>query len=123
MPALVLIVDDAWSTRFALRDFLEHAGYAVGEAGDVRTARQALADDPPQAVLLDHHLPDGTSLDLLPDLKGLGIPVIVLTGNPTNAIEAAATKLGAGAFLHKPVDLATVRVTLERLLHDSDKSV
>ena len=95
----VLHVDDD-------RDILEVTRAALSGAADVipaenlETARRLVAQDRPDLVILDLGLPDGSGLDLLPDLvdaSGRSIPVVVYSAQELDAatapaIEAVLTK-------------------------------
>jgi len=114
----ILIVDDEPGIRFGVRDFLESEGLEVDEAETVASAERAARDGHPDAVILDHMLPDGTALDLLPRLREIdpSVPVVVLTGHASIDLAVRAVKEGADQFLAKPVELPALLVLLQRLL-------
>ena len=114
----ILIVDDEPGIRFGVRDFLESEGLEVDEAESVAGAEKAVRDGHPDAVVLDHMLPDGTALDLLPRIRELdsSLPVVVLTGHATIDLAVRAVKEGADQFLAKPVELPALLVLLQRLI-------
>jgi DNA-binding NtrC family response regulator len=114
----ILIVDDEPGIRFGVRDFLESEQLEVDEADSVASAERAVREAGPDAVILDHMLPDGTALDLLPRLKELDpyLPVVVLTGHASIDLAVRAVKEGADHFLAKPVELPALVVILRRLL-------
>ena len=114
----ILIVDDEAAVRFGMREFLRAKGYSVDEAGDCAAAEEAFRTAPPDAVVLDHHLPDGTALELLPRLRRIDatIPVAVLTGHGSIDLAVEAIKQGAEHFLTKPVELPALLVILERMV-------
>ncbi len=114
----ILIVDDEPGIRFGVRDFLESEGLEVDEAESVAGAEKAVREGHPDAVVLDHMLPDGTALDLLPRIKELepSLTVVVLTGHATIDLAVRAVKEGADQFLAKPVELPALLVMLQRLL-------
>ncbi len=114
----VLIVDDEPGIRFGVRDFLESEGLEVDEAETMAAAERAVREGRPDVVVLDHMLPDGTALDLLPRIKELepSLPVVVLTGHATIDLAVRAIKEGADQFLAKPVELPALLVMLQRLL-------
>jgi DNA-binding NtrC family response regulator len=116
----VLLVDDEEAIRFAIRDFLETSGFVVAEAGTVAAALAAFQDSPPDLVVLDYKLPDGTAIDLLPRLRAqdAAIPVIVLTAHASIDLAVRAIKEGAEQFLTKPVELPALRAVLERALEN-----
>jgi DNA-binding NtrC family response regulator len=114
----ILIVDDEPGTRFGVRNFLESQGFEVDEADTVASAEKAVRDGRPDVVVLDHMLPDGTALDLLPRIKEVdpSLPIVVLTGHATIDLAVRAIKEGADQFLAKPVELPALQVLLQRLL-------
>jgi DNA-binding NtrC family response regulator len=116
--AKVLIVDDEPGIRFGMRDYLEAEGFEVEEADTAAGAERLVRESRPDAVVLDHMLPDGTALDLLPRLKEAdpSLPVVVLTGHATIDLAVRAVKEGADQFLAKPVELAALALMLQRLL-------
>ncbi len=116
--AKILIVDDEPGIRFGVRDFLESEGLEVEEADTVAAAEKAVREGHPDAVVLDHMLPDGTALDLLPRIRAIdaSLPVVVLTGHATIDLAVRAVKEGADQFLAKPVELPALLVMVQRLL-------
>src|SRR5215212_4521588 len=114
----ILLVDDEPALRFAVRDYLERGGLQVLEAGDLRTARRQVAEGQPDAAILDYRLPDGVSTDVIPDLKAYDpdLPIVVLTGHGTIDLAVQAIKLGADHFMTKPVEMAALKLILDRLV-------
>jgi DNA-binding NtrC family response regulator len=116
----ILIVDDEPGIRFGMRDFFESEGLEADEAESIASAEKAVREGRPDAIVLDHMLPDGTALDLLPRIKELdpSLPVVVLTGHASIDLAVRAVKEGADQFLAKPVELPTLLVLLRRLLEN-----
>jgi len=116
----VLVVDDEESIRFVIRDYLQTHGFDVCEAVDSKSVRDAVRTSRPDAVVLDYRLQDGTSLDLIPDLKRLDgdLFVLVLTGHGTIQLAVEAVKLGADNFLTKPVELSALATILDRAVEN-----
>ena len=114
----ILIVDDEPGIRFGVRDFLEREGLDVEEADSCTAAEKAVREFHPDAMVLDHMLPDGTALELLPKIREIDstLPVVVLTGHATIDLAVRAVKEGADQFLAKPVELPALLVMLRRLL-------
>ncbi|MFI5178376.1 MAG: sigma-54-dependent transcriptional regulator [Vicinamibacterales bacterium] len=75
-------------------------------------------------VLLDYALPDGTALDLLRQLKlkGIEVPVVVLTGHGSIELAVTAIKEGAEQFLTKPIELASLAVVVDRVIEHQQNS-
>jgi len=102
----LLVVDDEPHIGLVLRPYLEELGYRVSFARTLADARIALKAAPPtDGLLLDLHLPDGSGLDFLRDLRGDGatarIPVLVLTAEGEDRVLREARRLGA-ALVTKP---------------------
>jgi DNA-binding NtrC family response regulator len=114
----VLLVDDEPVIRMALRKFLTAAGFEIVEAENRAVAMSKFRAHRPDAVILDYKLPDGTALDLLPQIRAIdeSVAVILLTGHATIDLAVAAMKEGADHFLTKPVELPALLVVLERTL-------
>ncbi|HSC59232.1 MAG TPA: sigma-54 dependent transcriptional regulator [Gemmatimonadales bacterium] len=116
--ATILIADDHDTIRAAFRSFLEAHGYAVVEASSAAQAEQVFRQAGPDAAILDHHLPDGDALGLLPVLRAgdPSVGIIIVTGHGTIDLAVQAIKAGADHFLTKPADLPAALVLLERVL-------
>lgn len=102
----LLVVDDEPHLGLVLRPYLEQLGYRVSFARTLDEARSVLRAKPPtDGLLLDIHLPDGSGLDLLRDLRGQGstarLPVLVVTAEGEDRILREARRLGA-ALVTKP---------------------
>ena len=120
MTASILLVDDDPAIRFGLRDFLETHGFQVDEADSCESGRRAFRTNRPDLAVLDYSLPDGTALDLLPQLQAVdtGVPLLILTGHGSIDLAVQAIKLGAEQFLTKPVELPALLAVLERLIEN-----
>jgi two-component system response regulator DevR len=116
----VFIVEDAPKTRKELANLLaDEKGFAVvGEAGSVREALVGIKATSPEAVLLDISLPDGSGVEVLKFIRqhDLKLSVVVLTGNPYDALRTKCQLLGAAAVLDKLEGLDQVRRALLALL-------
>ena len=78
----MLIVDDHAPFRTVARDLLERAGYVVaGEAADAAGAVAAVAEQAPDAVLLDVQLPDRDGFTVAAALAAAGGPAVVLVSS------------------------------------------
>jgi len=102
----LLVVDDEPHIGLVLRPYLEQLGYRVTFARTLADARTVLRAAPPtDGLLLDLHLPDGSGLDFLRDLRGQGgtarLPVLVLTAEGEDRVLREARRLGA-ALVTKP---------------------
>jgi two-component system KDP operon response regulator KdpE len=115
----VLVVDDEAQILRALRTSLRGAGYEVETADSAEHALAAAAMRPPEAVILDLVLPDGTGTDVCRELRAWSTaPVIVLSAVGEEAEKVAALDAGADDYVTKPVGieelLARLRAVLRR---------
>jgi len=102
----LLVVDDEPHIGLVLRPFLEQLGYRVSLARTLDEARSVLRANPAtDGVLLDLHLPDGSGLDFLRDLRKqrgtARLPVLVVTAEGEDRILREVRRLGA-ALVTKP---------------------
>jgi two-component system response regulator DevR len=106
----VFIVEDAPQTRQELIELLAAVQGldVVGQAGSVREALTGIEATAPEAVTLDISLPDGSGIEVLKyiRMRGWDLSVVVLTGNPYEALRAKCQQLGATAVLDKCNGLA-----------------
>jgi len=123
--ARILVVDDEQQILRALRTGLRGAGYEVETAETVETALAAAAMRPPEAVILDLVLPDGTGIDVCRELrKWSPAPVILLSAVGEEREKVAALDAGADDYVTKPVGLdellARLRAVLRRTAPDAE---
>ena len=116
--ATVLIVDDSGFQRTFLRKTLQEGGYDVLEATGGGQALEIAAADRPDCILTDLIMPDMRGLTMLETLKRRGstIPVVVLTADIQERVEAQCLELGAARVLHKPVKPARLTETIAAVL-------
>ena len=114
MP-LALVVDDSPDAAETLVMLIEMEGFQAVAAGSLAEARQQLALQTPDLVLLDHQLPDGNGLELLDELAGSKFEVVMLTGSGDPDLMREARRRGAAGYLHKPVDMEALGAVLARI--------
>jgi len=109
----ILVVEDDWDIRLALRDRLQSMGFDVVTEDNGQSALSRITLEAPRSlihgVLLDLHLPIVDGITVLRELRDRHpqIPVIVMsaTNDPAQFIDAR--KLGASSYLRKPFDRET----------------
>lgn len=118
MPARVLVVDDDLLLRRLLQGRLVAAGYAVTAVGTARAAREHLAREAVDAVVLDRQLGGDDGLEVCRWLRERGdrVPVLLLTGSLGETAREIALAAGADDYLPKPVDLPELLEHLGALL-------
>jgi len=117
VSATVLIVDDEETIRTALAKYLGAAGYGVVQASTGREAREAMRASSPDVIILDYRLPDCKSLEIIPELKYIDAEcaIIMLTAHGSIDLAVEAIKAGAEQFITKPVELAALRLLVDRV--------
>jgi two-component system response regulator AtoC len=121
MPGLVLIVEDESLLARNMKTFLERRGY---EAETVDTVAKGLArynELQPDAVLVDHNLPDATGLSLISDIRKTDrwTKLVMITAYGGVDVAVAAMKSGADDYLTKPVSLDEIAMVVDKLLLQS----
>lgn len=117
--AILIIEDEADIRHFASR-LLELEGYRVIQAVDVDEGMKLMRQSQPSLVLLDLRLPkrDGwTVLEQMKSESGLSaIPVIVFTASAGVSQRERALRMGAAAYLVKPLSAACLKKAVIRIL-------
>jgi two-component system, OmpR family, KDP operon response regulator KdpE len=115
--ALVLVVDDEPQILRALQTNLRGAGYDVATAATAQEALSAAAMRPPDAVILDLVLPDGSGTDVCRELRSWSsAPVLVLSVVGDEAEKVAALDAGADDYVQKPFGIDELLARLRALL-------
>jgi two-component system, OmpR family, KDP operon response regulator KdpE len=101
--ARVLVVDDEPQILRGLRVVLRNAGFQVEVAATKAEALDALAARPPDAMVLDLVLPDGSGVEVCRDVRRWsGLPVIVLSAVGDEREKVRALDAGADDYVTKP---------------------
>jgi two-component system, OmpR family, KDP operon response regulator KdpE len=119
----VLVVDDEPQIVRGLRVILRDAGYQVEAATTKQEALDAVSARPPDAVVLDLVLPDGSGVDVCSQIRTWsGLPIIVLSAVGDEHEKVRALDVGADDYITKPFGtdelLARLRAVLRRAADD-----
>ena len=115
--ANILVVDDEHGIRDLLWEILNDEGHNVELAENAAQARAARGRERPDLVLLDIWMPDTDGVTLLKEWSASGaltMPVIMMSGHATIDTAVEATKIGALAFLEKPITLQKLLKAVEQ---------
>jgi signal transduction histidine kinase len=117
--ALILVVDDNESGRFAKVQMLRRAGYRVIESGTGGGALESVQRDAPDIVILDVNLPDISGMEVSRRLRerggtGTTLPILQVSSTATSPSDhVQGLEHGADVYLTEPLHpdvlLATVR--------------
>ncbi|ARN23282.1 response regulator [Piscinibacter gummiphilus] len=117
--ATILVVDDELGIRALLSEILTDEGHSVELAENAAQARACRERVRPDLVLLDIWMPDVDGITLLKEwgaTSQLTMPVIMMSGHGTIDTAVEATKVGAIAFLEKPITLQKLLRAVEQAL-------
>ncbi|MBW2194195.1 MAG: response regulator, partial [Deltaproteobacteria bacterium] len=116
MPSKVLLVDDEreFVETLSERLIMRHMGSAVAYDGE--SALDLIKEDEPEVMILDLKMPGIDGIEVLRRVKATRpeIEVIILTGHGSEADREVCMKLGAFAYLNKPVDIDLLSDTLRK---------
>jgi DNA-binding NtrC family response regulator len=117
MAKILLIDDDVDFSRF-LQLHLEQQGHQVQCLERAQHGPEVLGGEEFDLVLLDNKLPGMSGIEFLTALhqRGLGVPVILMTGHATTNTAIQAMNLGAFDYVIKPLDLEQLIDELEPLI-------
>ncbi|MFM8595688.1 MAG: sigma-54-dependent transcriptional regulator [Flavobacteriales bacterium] len=113
----ILLIDDERAIRRALKEILEFENCQVEEAESGSQALQLLANKSFDLIFSDIKMPHMDGIELLEQIKKLGIdtPVVMISGHGTVETAVGAIKLGAFDFIEKPLDLNRILVLLRQV--------
>ena len=117
MPRSVLLVEDNLDDRFLAKRVLRKAGIEeVRVAGDGQEALNMLltpGEPLPEMLILDLRLPKIDGLKVFAEVRRhqrtRSLPVLILTSSDDPNDRDVCLKLGAAAFLTKPLELSTLQ--------------
>jgi two-component system KDP operon response regulator KdpE len=119
---LVLVVDDEPQILRALQTNLRGAGYEVETAATAAEALDKAALHPPEAVMLDLILPDGSGRDVCRRFREwTDVPIIVLSAVGEEREKVAALDAGADDYITKPFGIDEVLARLRAALRRSSR--
>jgi two-component system KDP operon response regulator KdpE len=124
----VLVVDDEPQILRALGVILRNAGYEVATAATKSEALDAVSVRPPDAMVLDLVLPDGSGVDVTSEVRTWSsLPIIVLSAVGDEREKVRALDVGADDYITKPFGteelLARLRAVLRRASDERDEPV
>lgn len=119
VTARVLVVDDDPDLRELLADFLGASGFVVDAAADGVQMRARIAQQLPDAIVLDLMLPGEDGLTLARDLRKVSdVPILMLSARGEEIDRVVGLEVGADDYLAKPFSprelLARLRALLRR---------
>jgi two-component system sensor histidine kinase ChiS len=123
----IVIIEDEPDTAEMYAEMMRISGYEVVKYYGGLSAVAHLADQEPDAVILDLMMPDLSGLEVLnyikekPDLSDL--PVIIVSAKTMPEDVEKGLKAGAVAYLTKPVSFADLRVAIDDAVSNSSEKL
>jgi DNA-binding response OmpR family regulator len=119
MTSTILVVDDQYSVRQLLQDYLTEQGFRVLTATDGQNALMTAMHDPPDLILLDVMMPKMDGYQFLRQYRQeRNTPVIIITAREEETDAVLGLDLGADDYVVKPFRmrelLARIRAILRR---------
>ncbi len=114
----VLVVEDDAAARIGLEQLLKSWGFIADSAADAEQALEKVTTFRPAIVISDLVMPGMDGLDLLRALnqQGADVTTLLLTAQGTVETAVEAMKEGAYDYLTKPIDLARLKVLLDKIV-------
>ena len=113
----ILICDDEDDLREMLGEYLERRGFRTSGAANAREMQELLADEIPDAIILDINMPGEDGLSALRSLRTeSSVPVLMLTATADVVDRIVGLEMGADDYLAKPVDLRELEARIKTVL-------
>ena len=119
----ILVVEDEGPIVELLRYNLETSGYSVSVATDGDEALELVAEEPPDAVLLDWMLPRKSGIEVCRQLRAKAgtrmLPIILLTARGEEEDRVRGLETGADDYIVKPFSPRELEARLRAVLRRS----
>jgi DNA-binding response OmpR family regulator len=114
----ILIVEDDKRLNLVNRHALESEGYKVISAFTLDEARSSLKQTPPDIILLDVKLPDGSGFDFCREIRGsTDAYILFLTSVRESSGELEGLVSGGDDYLRKPYGITLLRERVRKALN------
>jgi FixJ family two-component response regulator len=115
---LISIIDDEDSVREATASLVRSLGYATETYSCAEDYLRNGRSNGTACVITDLQMPGLSGIDLQMQMaaRGARIPVIIVTGFPSDSIRRRALDAGVSAFLTKPLDESKLIACLDKAL-------
>ncbi|MFA6004908.1 MAG: response regulator transcription factor [Patescibacteria group bacterium] len=121
----ILIIEDNKRLADNLQTILKHETYAVDVCHTLTEARQKVADEPYDLILLDRMLPDGDGRDFCATVRenGSHTPILMLTAKTQLEQKVEGLDAGADDYVTKPYDAEELCARVRALLRRNEREV
>jgi len=114
----ILLLEDEYSLRVSIEEFLTDIGYRVDGFTDGLEAHDAVYDTSYDILLLDVNVPSLDGFEMLKKLRvdGIKIPAIFLTSMTETADLKEGYKRGCCDYIRKPFDLEELELRIDQAI-------
>lgn len=114
----ILLLEDDFSYRISVAEYLRSLGYEVDEAGNGETACNKIAGNSYHLLILDVKVPEISGFKVLKYARNIGLKTPTMMMTSLTAIEDLATgyELGCNEYLKKPFNLAELKFRVKELI-------
>jgi DNA-binding response OmpR family regulator len=124
LKKMILAIDDEKSIRDFYATGLKLLGFNSVCAESAGKAKEILASQKPDLMLIDVMMPDQDGISLTKELhsdpKTSGIPIIIISGLADAGTLNDALLFGAADYLVKPVDLDALELKIKRVFEAAE---
>lgn len=117
---LILVVEDDRDIREMVCQSLEQSDFQTIGCPGIQEARQAVKKHPPDCLVVDWMLPDGSGVDFIRWIRRQTyyqqIPVLMLTARAEESDMLTGLESGADDYLTKPMSLRELNARVKALL-------
>jgi DNA-binding response OmpR family regulator len=120
VSASILVADDEPNIVLSLEFLLKQAGFRVRTVSDGEAALAAIAQEPPDLVLLDVMIPGRDGYAVCQEIRGnpawRGMRIIMLTAKGGEIQREKGLSLGADEYVTKPFSTRELVERIRRML-------
>jgi len=113
----VLYIDSNVGLQIVIPQYLKEEGYEVYSAESVEEGIEKINSLEPDIILLEHTLPDGEGLTLIPQIRLMSNAGIIVVSERSNTTEKiVCLEMGADDYLCKPLDMRELSARIKAVL-------
>ncbi len=121
----IVIVEDEYGSRVGLKKLIEKLTTelkVIGEAENGYEGLKLIVDTQPDIVITDIRMPKMDGLEMISELKKIGVECtfVILSGYSEFEYARSGLKLGVLEYLLKPITVSTVNDLIEKLINKKD---
>lgn len=117
MAPQVLMIDDEKELAEATAEYLTLCGIESTYAESAAQAREMLAADPPQVILLDINMPGESGFQFCREIREHSqVPIVFVSARESDSDQILALSLGGDDYVRKPFSMAVLLAKLRRMI-------